>query len=219
MTIFKIDIIADTVCPFCYAASKQVSKGISAYRQKYPDTEDRFEINWEPFILDPNAPQKGVPKEDFFISKFGPGMLSKIYDSQAAIGLENDIDFKKGGKVGATKDSHRMIYLAGTKSQEIQSKIVSEIYTGYFEKEQDITSQDFLISSAINAGIDKKEAKNWLRNGLGEEEVENKVAKARAQGITSVPSITIADKYSVGGKRDTESFVKLFEMAKKSVTS
>jgi predicted DsbA family dithiol-disulfide isomerase len=195
-----------------------VSKGISAYKQKYPGTEDEFEINWEPFLLDPDGPRKGITLEDYISSKYGPGMLSRIEESQEAIGRENGIVFKKGGKVGSTKDSHRLIQFAGTKSKEIQSKVVSEIYAGYFEKAQDITSQDFLVSSAVAAGIDKKEAKDYLKSGRGEEEVESKVAKARAQGVKSVPNITVADKYDVGGKRDPESFVKLFETAKEKST-
>jgi len=45
-------------------------------------------------------------------------------------------NFKFGGKTGNTRDSHRLIQLAKTKSPQLQTRVVEELFAAYFENEQ-----------------------------------------------------------------------------------
>merc|ERR1712029_1119782 len=68
MTNFDIKIVSDTVCPWCYVGKKRLEKGIAAYKQKYPDSNDTFSTTWYPFYLMPDAP-KNVDKTKYYESK------------------------------------------------------------------------------------------------------------------------------------------------------
>ena len=45
---FNIDIVSDTVCPWCYVGKKKLEKGIELFNAKYPDNKDTFATNWAP---------------------------------------------------------------------------------------------------------------------------------------------------------------------------
>ena len=61
MTKFNIDVVSDTVCPWCYVGKQQLGKAISTYKTLHPETtDDDFSITWKPFYLAPEAPVKGM---------------------------------------------------------------------------------------------------------------------------------------------------------------
>lgn len=48
-----IDVVSDTVCPWCYIGKRRLEKAI----QKFPDKT--FEVRWHPFLLNPAASEEG----------------------------------------------------------------------------------------------------------------------------------------------------------------
>ena len=59
MTKFDIEIVSDTVCPWCYVGNKKLEQAIKAYRQLHPESNDTFSTTWMPFYLNPGAPKTG----------------------------------------------------------------------------------------------------------------------------------------------------------------
>lgn len=103
------------------------------------------------------------------------------------IGEAEGIHFKYGGKTGNTRDSHRLIQLGKTKGPHVQTRVIEELFAAYFENEKDITTQPVLIDAAIKAGLEEKEAKEWLESGKGGPEVDKEVQNAVEQNISGVP--------------------------------
>jgi predicted DsbA family dithiol-disulfide isomerase len=103
------------------------------------------------------------------------------------IGEAEGIHFKYGGKTGNTRDSHRLIQLGKTKGPFVQTRVIEELFAAYFENEKDITTQPVLIEAAVKAGLDDKEAKEWLESGKGGPEVDKEVQDAVEQNISGVP--------------------------------
>ena len=68
MTNFKIDIVSDTVCPWCYVGKNRLEKAIEKHKSSNPD--DTFTTSWFPFYLNPDAP-KSIDKEEYYHRKFG----------------------------------------------------------------------------------------------------------------------------------------------------
>jgi predicted DsbA family dithiol-disulfide isomerase len=60
MTQFNIDVVSDTVCPWCYVGKKKLDKAIEEYKRKYPQSKDTFTTTWKPYFLNPAAPKKGM---------------------------------------------------------------------------------------------------------------------------------------------------------------
>lgn len=61
MTVFDIQIISDTVCPWCYIGYRRFQKARELYQKTYPGgSKDSFNIEWKPYYLNPDAPTVGV---------------------------------------------------------------------------------------------------------------------------------------------------------------
>ena len=149
-----------------------------------------------------------------YASKFGPEKAAMIFQRLEAVGKDVGINFSFGGKTGNTRDSHRLIEMAGRKGKEVQNRVVEELFAAYFEKEQDITSHEVLKQAAVKAGIEEREVEGWLESDDGGEEVDKAVMEAQVQGISGVPNFTLQDKYEIGGAQDAEAFVRVFEKVK-----
>jgi predicted DsbA family dithiol-disulfide isomerase len=236
MTNFNISIVSDTVCPWvnpfphlptppriplanpqtpqCYVGKNKLEAGISTYKRLHPNTPDTFSTTWLPFYLNPHAPKTGIDKRAYYAQKFGPERTAAIFERLAAVGKAVGIDFKFGGKTGNTRDSHRLIQLGKSKSPQVQTRVVEELFRAYFEQERDITSHDVLQDAGVKAGLDDAEVKAWLGSGRGGEEVDREVAEAQMRGVGGVPNFTLQGKYEIGGAQDAEAFVRVFERVK-----
>ncbi|KAJ4383162.1 hypothetical protein N0V86_001204 [Didymella sp. IMI 355093] len=214
MTNFNINIVSDTICPWCYVGKKRLEKGIAAYKQKYPGSDDTFSTQWYPFYLNPDA-GKSLDKQEMYIKKFGKERTAALNQMLAKVGQDDGINFKFGGKTGNTRDSHRLVQLGKIKGPKMQTRVVEELFAAYFENEKDITTQEILIESGIKAGLEKEEIRDWLDNGKGGAEVDKEVQDAREQNISGVPNFTINDRFEIGGAQEPAAFVQLFERLKK----
>ena len=67
----KIDIISDTVCPWCLIGKRKLEE---ALRQR-PDLD--VEISWHPFQLHPDMPLEGEDRREFTAKKFGSAERAK----------------------------------------------------------------------------------------------------------------------------------------------
>lgn len=130
------------------------------------------------------------------------------------VGKGVGINFSFGGKTGNTRDSHRMIEMAGRKGEDVQNRLVKELFVAYFEKEQDITNHEVLKPAAVKAGIEETEADRWLKSDDGGDAVDEAVQEAQTQGISGVPNFTLQGKYQIKGAQDADAFVRAFEQVK-----
>ena len=108
----------------------------------------------------------------------------------ARLGKQVGINFGFGGKTGNTRDSHRLIQLAKTKGDGMQTKVVEQLFNSYFEVNEDITDREVLIARAVKAGLDETETREWMDNGKGGPEVDKEVIEAQEKFISGVPNFT-----------------------------
>jgi len=137
-----------------------------------------------------------------------------IFERLSSVGKEVGINFRYGGKTGRTRDSHRLIQLGKKKGPDVQTRVVEELFSSYFENEQDITSHEVLEAAAVRAGLDREEVKSWLQSDNGGKEVDQEVREAQMKNISGVPNFTLQDMYEIGGAQDPENFVRIFEKIK-----
>ena len=188
---------------------QRLEKAISAWQKNHPD--DKFTTTWMPFYLNPDSPKKGIDKQEYYHMRFGPERTKMMQQRLAMIGKANGIDFKFGGKTGNTRDSHRLIQLGKTKSPQIQTRVVEELFKAYFENEQDITSHEVLKQAGINAGLEEKEVTEWLESDQGGKQVDEEVRNAQSMSISGVPNFTIENRYKLEGAQDPDAFLQVFE--------
>jgi predicted DsbA family dithiol-disulfide isomerase len=214
MTVYNIDIVSDTVCPWCYVGKNRLDKAIELHKQKFP--ADTFNTTWNPFYLNPDAP-KSIDKQEYYERKFGAQRTEVMQHHLARLGKQLGINFAFGGKTGNTRDSHRLIRLAKTKGLQMQTKVVEQLFNAYFEANEDITTQEVLINRAVKAGLDEKEVRDCLESGKGGEAVDKEVEDAQHKFITGVPNFTINGRYEVQGAEEPMEFLQVFREVKETV--
>ncbi|KAF3941202.1 hypothetical protein ABW19_dt0202699 [Dactylella cylindrospora] len=207
MAKFTIDIVSDTVCPWCYVGFKRLNKAIDTFKKTNPTAT--FEVKWHPYYLNPTAPKVGVDKQQVFEAKFGRDRTVMMQRRLAMIGAQEGINFAFGGKTGNTRKSHRIIQLAGEKG--VQSQVVEQFFIAYFEGEKDITDDAVLRESAIKGGLNAEDVDKYLKSDLGGEQVDREVMEAQTRFIQGVPHFTINGGAELGGAQEPESFVEIFE--------
>lgn len=201
--LIRIDVVSDTVCPWCFVGKQNLDKAIASSNDQY-----NFEIKWNPYMLNPNAPKEGVVKKDYYLNRFGPRsiqMESRMTEIFKGMGL----DYDTSGLTGNTLDSHRLIYFAGTQGLDKQHKLVEELGLGYFTRGKYIGDREFLVEAAKKVGV--QGAAEFLQdpnNGLKE---VNEDLKRYASQINGVPHYTINGKSQLSGGQPPESFLRAFQ--------
>ncbi|KAJ2786921.1 hypothetical protein GGI15_001134 [Coemansia interrupta] len=202
-----ISIVLDTVCPWCYVGKRRVERAIAQAKEKWPDFEAT--IDYMPFQLD-SSMENGVDKREVYLKKFGP-RIDAMNTRMAATGKEEEINFKFGGKMSNTLDSHRLIDFARLQGSETEEKAVSSLLRRYFEEEQDIGDTEVLLGAAEDAGLDRLETQKYLESDDGIDTVKQKIKHAQRLGISGVPFYIINDRYGISGAESPETFLQVFE--------
>ncbi|KAJ7764579.1 thioredoxin-like protein [Mycena maculata] len=206
-----LNIISDSICPFCYLGYKQITLAIQQAQKENLPLE--FQLRFKPFLLDPSlALDKPVNKRERLSSKFGASRVEGIERQMIARGKEVGIQFSFGGSMRQTTDSHRLIekaYQVG--GQAKQRAVVEALFAGYFEHEKDVGDHAFLAECAANAGVLTKEdalvflASNELKDNVGKD-----IKEAMQLGVEGVPFVILDNKYAVSGAQGTETFLGIF---------
>lgn len=214
MTHFTIDIVSDTVCPWCYVGKNRLERAMSQHRAAHP--ADTFATAWHPFQLNPDAPAASVDKQEYYERKFGAERTRVMQAHLARIGAQAGIPFAFAGRTGNTRDSHRLIALARAKGEPVQTAVVQQLFEAFFERNEDITARETLVTCGVKAGLAGDEVAEWLASGKGGAEVDEEVAQAQARLVTGVPNFTINGRYEVRGAEEPTAFLRCFEGIRKS---
>ena len=171
---------------------------------------DTFTTSWKPFYLNPDSPKVSTDKQALYEAKFGAQRTHVMQAHLARLGKDIGINFKYGGKTGNTRDSHRLIQLGKTKGEDVQTRVVEELFNAYFENEEDITERETLVRRGVQAGLEEKEVREWMESGAGGEEVDREVMEAKRKFVTGVPNFTINGRYEVQGAEEPAKFLEIF---------
>ncbi|MEH6403008.1 MAG: DsbA family oxidoreductase [Sneathiella sp.] len=209
MTIFnvmKIDIISDTVCPWCYIGKRKLEKALS----ERPDLD--VEIAWHPFQLHPEMPKEGADRKEFIAKKFGSEerareLYKNVQDAGALVDLP--FEFGKVKRSPNTLNSHRLI--KWSQSAGKQDAVVETLFRKFFVDGEDIGDTQVLIAAAEEAGMDKNLVADLLKSDADEEMIQGEDEKARQMGVSGVPFFIIDNKYALSGAQDPAAFLEVFE--------
>ena len=84
----RIDVIFDSVCPWCYIGKRRLEKALALR----PGLDS--DITWRPFLLNPEMPPDGIERTLYLVRKFGSeARVRRVYGAIAEAGLSEEIDF------------------------------------------------------------------------------------------------------------------------------
>jgi predicted DsbA family dithiol-disulfide isomerase len=202
----QIDIVSDTVCPWCFIGKRKLETAL-ALRPEIP-----FDISWRAYRLDPDVPRGGVDRRAYMKAKFGDSpRTSAMTDALKAAGESVHIAFAfdRIEKRPDTIDSHRLIRWAATAGK--QTGIVERLFKAYFEEGRDIGDPAVLVEVAREGGMDGDLVADLLAKDADRELIEQEDALAHRMGISGVPTFIFANKYLISGAHDADKLVKVID--------
>lgn len=120
--------------------------------------------------------------------------------------------FRNGGKIGSTRDAHRLIHLSKTQSKpaEIKDALAEKLFEAYPEQEKDISERGVLRGIATDAGLNAVQVDEWLTSDEGGIEVDEEAANNREVVKEGVPHFIIQGVHRVDGAQDVQDFLEVF---------
>lgn len=204
----QIDIVSDTVCPWCFIGKRRIGRAMAMR----PDV--KYDVFWRPYRLDPSIPREGVDRRTYLKAKFGDSpRTSAMGDAIRSEGESEGIRFAfdKIAKSPNTLDSHRLVrWAAGAGKQD---EIVELLFKAYFIDGRDIGDSAVLSSVAASAGMDGELVAALLSGDADLESVEREAGLANEMGITGVPTFIFDGKFMISGAREAELLVRIIDKA------
>ncbi|HMQ00373.1 MAG TPA: DsbA family oxidoreductase [Cyclobacteriaceae bacterium] len=199
----QISIVSDVVCPWCYIGKRRLEKAIQALEHEFS-----FELQYQPFELNPDMPETGTNLKEYLSSKFGgANKYDEISRHVTKVAADEGLvfDFDKQQISPNTKKAHRIIWAAGQIDKQIP--VVEAFFKAYFTDGIDLTHTDNLKNIALSAGLTKQEIENALQDDVSLQAVSRIQLHNRNMGINSVPFYIVNGKYAISGAQPTEVFI------------
>ncbi len=203
----RIDIISDTICPWCFVGKKRLEAALAKQPHLKP------EIVWHPFQLNPDMPREGKDRKQHNKERFGaetlpPNMLDGIKAAAKSVDLE--MQFGAQSRVPNTLNSHRVVHWAGQISPEVQDLVMTSLFRRYFQEGADVGDVEVLATAAADGGMDAADVKRRLATDEDEDLIKAADEYVRSLGISGVPTFIVDSKYALQGAQEPDTFLQLF---------
>lgn len=192
----KIDIVSDVVCPWCIIGYKRLEEAIVEM-----GIEDKVEIEWQPFELNPNMPIEGQNVQEHITEKYGSSVEDQKHSNErmAQFGKEHGFlfDIFDEMKMANTRDAHILLEFA--KEFGKQTALNLRLVTAFFSEQKDISDREILIQEIENIGLNANDALARLENEEASVDIQTKEGYWQKLGISSVPTMVFNRKSALNG--------------------
>ena len=204
----KIDVISDTVCPWCFIGKRRLER---ALRER---PEINSEVVWHPFQLNPEMPIGGIDRPTYLRLKFGGSVNAQdVYGNIMNAGASEDLDFNFNAitRMPNSLLSHRLIYFC--KDTPHQDTISENLFRSYFFYGLDIGEIDILVGISEESGLNTTDVERYLHSDKDSSEILKQDKSSRDMGISGVPCFIINGEFVVSGAQEHKVFLQVFDAA------
>jgi predicted DsbA family dithiol-disulfide isomerase len=199
----KIKIFLDTICGWCYIGHKRLFNAVAEFKDR------KFEVEYAPFLLNPDMPLAGIKRSDYLVMKFGSKENAQpMYDRMTEQAKSENLNFKLNDIqiTPSTILSHILIDLS--KGMREQSSIVENIFKTYFIDADNIGDPENLITIGVKNGLKKEIIKEAFESKKKKDEILEKNQLAYSMGITGVPLVMFNGQIALQGAEDKDSIIE-----------
>ena len=204
----EIDIIFDTVCPWCYIGKRRLEMALSMRPQI------RVKLNWRPFFLNPEMPPEGIRRTAYLVKKFGSeSRTNRIYGTigEAGQSVEIDFAFERIGKTPNSVDSHRLVRFAHERG--LADEVVEALFVEFFINGRDIGDLRVLTEIGAANRLDAQEVKAYLNTDADVGAIHDENVRAHRLGINGVPSFAFNEKFVISGAQEPQVLARMLDAA------
>jgi len=209
----KIDLVSDIVCPWCVIGYKRLEKAIDEL-----GIQDKVEINWKPFELNPNMPVEGQNIQEHLTEKYGSSIDDQLKSQEQMTALGDELGFKfdfyQNMNLFNTRDAHILLDYATDFGK--QTELNLRFVTAFYSERKDISNRKTLLDEVESIGLNRIEAEKKLNSEEAKYNVIQEEDYWKNLGVTSTPTFVFEDKSAIPGAQPVEVFKNaLTEMLKK----
>jgi len=201
----KIEVFSDVACPWCYVGDGRLERAL------LERPEVRVERAWRPFQLQPGMP-RGTRWAEFSQQKFGgaanrQAAFERVIEAGSSEGIT--FDFEKMPFAPNTEDAHRLILWA--ERQGLGTQMSTRLFEAYFSEAQDVMDLETLTRLAVDVGLEREGALEFLKGEELRAEVGQSQSQAAQLGVSGVPFYVFGDKYALSGAQPLEVFLQAID--------
>jgi len=202
----KIDIISDVVCPWCAIGYKRLSQAINEL-----DMNDKVEIQWHPFQLNPDMPGEGKNADEYLMAKLRltPEGLKQKRKSVTKTGKESGFTFNYFSEMRKPNTFNAHVLLDYAKEFNKQTALKVRFQEAYFSEGRNIGSKDVLYAELKKVGLNADEAIAQLNNTETIKRVQSEEKHWRELGVSAVPTMLFDKSVVLRGANQVESYKTL----------
>lgn len=213
----KIAIYSDVVCPWCYIGKKRLEDAISIRKKSHPD--DKIEIEWRAFQLNPDLAPEGEDRILHMTRKFGSMDRVKMMVQRVAdIANSENLPFllEQEGHQPNTFLLHALIRKAKEYGKD---SILSEIFfRKFFAEGKNLSDTNIILESLREAGVQEDDFYSIKENTILLQEVREEEQKGRELGVSEVPFFVFNEKYAVSGAQESNLFLQVFDRLESEIS-
>jgi predicted DsbA family dithiol-disulfide isomerase len=204
-----VEVVFDLVCPWCYLGARRLRRALRARPDILAD------IQWRPFLLNPDIAPHGVPRQDYLARKFGSEERARrLHATIAELGRAEGVPFRfeRIRRVPQSLDAHRLVRLAARDG--VADAVVDGLFAAHFVDGADIGSPEVLATvGAVAAGMDPAFTRRFLVSNADSEAVHADNLRAHRLGINGVPCFVVGGRHAIAGAQEPEVLERLQDVA------
>ncbi len=203
-----IEVVHDLVCPWCYLGLRRLQRTLA----RRPDIAT--ELQWRPFLLNPDMPRAGMTRADYVVRKFGgEERARRLYASISEIGEAEGLPFRfdRIRRTPSSVDAHRLVRWAAERGDG--RAVVDALFAAHFCEGRDIGDLAILGNIAASCDLDGIAARRFLESDGDLDSVHAENLRAHRLGINGVPCFVIAGRHAIAGAQEPEVIERLLDVA------
>ncbi|WP_153914873.1 DsbA family oxidoreductase [Shewanella sp. TC10] len=199
----KLDIVSDVVCPWCIVGYKALEQAIAEL-----GIEDKIELEWQPFELNPDMPAEGEELRAHVARKYGSSRedSDRARANITARGAELDFEFNFGEQMHIVNTFDAHILLDYAKQFHQQTELKLRLFSAYFTEHKDISDRAVLANELTSIGLNADEAMKLLDNPEVKSRINMEKSQWTSAGISSVPTVVFNRTSALNGAHPVASY-------------
>lgn len=203
-----IEFAFDLICPWSYLTFKRLENLLHS-REMSTDV-----IVWRPFLLNPDMPREGMPREIYLQRRFGSdkrtlNIENKLLNAGAREGL--DFAFDKITHTPNTFDAHRLVRYGSETNQA--SKVVEALLHAYFVEGRDIGLPSELKSVVESLNLGLEGFLERLKDPDYARALSDDTSRLRRQGVDGTPTLLFNGHLVLAGAQETVVMSRMMDVA------
>lgn len=191
----QLTVWSDYVCPWCYI-------GLTELERLRPEFD--FDVNWQPFLLRPEAPDTGWPLPEHIRARIN-SPDNPLKARAAALNLK----MVEREHIPSSRRAHECTEFARAHGR--LEAFHHSVLERYWSRGEDLSDWKVLMAAAQDAALDPTQMQAEVSRGDWKPQVAERLEQAHSVGVSAVPTFVVADRWVVQGAQEGQVFRQAFQ--------